>query len=338
MLHGGALRLGRDGDAAPDWTARMRAPQRARTTATLDELRGLLDAAANGPPDAGAGALYAGVLAVSAGHAAGEGGARASDGDAAGGRRGAAAEALCEAVDRVVEARAGFEGAGDDAAALAPVVACGAVDALVRALGSESAWRAGERTLARLAATLSRVVPLFAAFDEPCHVPSGAVEAAVAHLRALVERRGPFPRRPEPREPGGAYPYERALCDAVASCGALEARLHDARSPRHLCGADEWGRVCVALLGAFEAEPDDEFANHDALAPLAVIANFDFCVHVDARVEINHWFGGSHQTSKLSSSVTSMSIRPIFGRIDCSRRVLETRRKSSRRNGRIRSH
>ena len=33
--------------------------------------------------------------------------------------------------------------------------------------------------------------------------------------------------------------------------------------------------------------------------------------------------GGPHQTSELSSSVKSTSIRLIFGRIDCSRRVLE---------------
>ena len=44
---------------------------------------------------------------------------------------------------------------------------------------------------------------------------------------------------------------------------------------------------------------------------------------------------GPHQTSELSSSVTSTSIRPIFGRVVCSRRVLEARPKSLRRNCRI---
>ena len=38
--------------------------------------------------------------------------------------------------------------------------------------------------------------------------------------------------------------------------------------------------------------------------------------------------GGPHQTSELPSSVKSTSIRLIFGRIDCSRRVLEARLKS----------
>ena len=45
--------------------------------------------------------------------------------------------------------------------------------------------------------------------------------------------------------------------------------------------------------------------------------------------------GGPHQTSELSISVKSKSIRLIFGRIDCSRQVLEARQKASRR---IRSH
>ena len=44
--------------------------------------------------------------------------------------------------------------------------------------------------------------------------------------------------------------------------------------------------------------------------------------------------GCPDQTSELSSSVTSKSIRLIFGRIDCSRRVLEARQQSSRRNRR----
>ena len=47
--------------------------------------------------------------------------------------------------------------------------------------------------------------------------------------------------------------------------------------------------------------------------------------------------GGPHQTSELSISVKSKSIRLSFGRIDGSRRVLEARRKASRRNRRIRS-
>ena len=48
--------------------------------------------------------------------------------------------------------------------------------------------------------------------------------------------------------------------------------------------------------------------------------------------------GGPHQTSELSSSVKSTSIRLIFGRIDGSRRVLEARQNALRRNRRIRAH
>ena len=48
--------------------------------------------------------------------------------------------------------------------------------------------------------------------------------------------------------------------------------------------------------------------------------------------------GGPHQTSELSISVRSKSIRLIFGRIDCPRRALEARQKISCRNGRIRAH
>ena len=48
--------------------------------------------------------------------------------------------------------------------------------------------------------------------------------------------------------------------------------------------------------------------------------------------------GHPHQTSERSSSVTSTSIRLIFGRIDCSRRVLEAQRKCLCQNIRLRSH
>ena len=48
--------------------------------------------------------------------------------------------------------------------------------------------------------------------------------------------------------------------------------------------------------------------------------------------------GGPHQTSELSISIKSKSIRLIFGRIDCSRRVLEAQRKSLVQTVRLRSH
>ena len=53
------------------------------------------------------------------------------------------------------------------------------------------------------------------------------------------------------------------------------------------------------------------------------------------RAKINHCLGGPGQTSNLSSSVKSKSIRLIFGRIDCSHRVLEAQKKTARRNCQI---
>jgi hypothetical protein len=49
----------------------------------------------------------------------------------------------------------------------------------------------------------------------------------------------------------------------------------------------------------------------------------------------NSELGYPNQTSELSSSVESTSIRLIFGRIDRSRRILEAQEKHLRRNGRI---
>ena len=48
--------------------------------------------------------------------------------------------------------------------------------------------------------------------------------------------------------------------------------------------------------------------------------------------------GGPRRTSECSISVKSKSIRLIFGRIECSRDVLEARRRSSRRSCRTSSH
>jgi predicted kinase len=50
--------------------------------------------------------------------------------------------------------------------------------------------------------------------------------------------------------------------------------------------------------------------------------------------------GRRGQTSELSISAKSKSIRLIFGRIDCSHQelVLEARQKASRRNSRLRAH
>ena len=48
--------------------------------------------------------------------------------------------------------------------------------------------------------------------------------------------------------------------------------------------------------------------------------------------------GGPDQTSEFSISIKSKSIRLIFGRNDCSRRVLDAKPKRLRRNCRVRPH
>ena len=70
---------------------------------------------------------------------------------------------------------------------------------------------------------------------------------------------------------------------------------------------------------------------------------FAQAVRVDAKQSTAVWkpttgLGGPDQTSELSISVKSKSIRLIFGRIDRSRRVLEAQPKSLCQNIRIRSH
>ena len=48
--------------------------------------------------------------------------------------------------------------------------------------------------------------------------------------------------------------------------------------------------------------------------------------------------GGPHQTSELSTSIKSKSIRLIFGRIDCSHRVLEAQPRIQERSVQLRAH
>ena len=59
-------------------------------------------------------------------------------------------------------------------------------------------------------------------------------------------------------------------------------------------------------------------ARGPGVRPGAVV-DAPFVTNVDLCVEIDHWFGRSDQTLKISSSAKSKSIRLIFGRIDRSR-------------------
>ena len=98
--------------------------------------------------------------------------------------------------------------------------------------------------------------------------------------------------------------------------------------------ADARGRVS---RGAFGAALADLAHAGDGSASLGAAASVLFDAF-DAVWIPPTGLGAPHQTSELSSSVKSTSIRLIFGRIDCSRRVLEAQLKSLCQNIRICSH
>ena len=124
----------------------------------------------------------------------------------------------------------------------------------------------------------------------------------------------------------------------------------------HECYPD---RKAAALFGAFGGTVDDLFVPYlrpsecgnrtgvERLAlaspslALGIAADFGAFDFSAGRHQCGNQplvWGGPHQTSELSISVKSKSIQLIFGRIDCSRRVLEAKPKKLRRNCRIRSH
>ena len=131
-----------------------------------------------------------------------------------------------------------------------------------------------------------------------------------------------------------------ALLGVVKEAAALAVAAAEAGG-----AAADAGDFAAASLKAEDAERHAGAA-FSAMGALARVGFDDRCAaskacyegRVDASVDSTHWFGGSHQTSELSISVTSKSIRLIFGRIDCSRRVLEAWQKASRRNRRLSAH
>ena len=99
--------------------------------------------------------------------------------------------------------------------------------------------------------------------------------------------------------------------DSAARVAALvESTVHDNWRVR---AALNGALPAVALArgkDAFEAQLLEGFVRsfQDRISEVRTSA-----VAVLGSVEINHWFGGPHQTSELSSSVKSKSIRLIFG-------------------------
>jgi hypothetical protein len=113
----------------------------------------------------------------------------------------------------------------------------------------------------------------------------------------------------------------------AAGC-ALSAHVgfanHDC-APNCAARVDAAGMVALTALGDLVAGDELTISYVDARLPYAVwIASTGL--------------GGPHQTSELSISVNSKSIWLIFGRIDCSRRVLEAQRKSPVQTVRLRAH
>ena len=154
---------------------------------------------------------------------------------------------------------------------------------------------------------------------------------------ALLERHGCVPfdapllrPRPPPRGDGGDGDGGVPLLDARGAVLLLPdestsgfarrvARRALARPHFGACRRYAAGRVFAARPGARGAARPRERRE----------------IAFDAVWKSTTGLGGPHQTSELSISIKSKPIRLIFGRIDCSRRVLEAQPKSLRRNCRI---
>ena len=171
---------------------------------------------------------------------------------------------------------------------------------------------------------------------------SGGVEGAVADLGVASVRALPAAGEPCPCD-GSVVVV--ALCDAFDAkrCAAFAAAARavvaassaaDAAAARDRFAGD--GSVVVEEAPLLFSAPfgggDDALPQFFALADATSARCFPVLPwDVAACVQIN-------QTSEFSSSVKSKSIRLIFGRIDCSQRVLEARRKCSCQTVRLRAH
>ena len=122
-----------------------------------------------------------------------------------------------------------------------------------------------------------------------------------------------------------------------------EVERRDRREGRRERVFPEGRRVVELLVVLLQQPRQEDVEPHD-------IERLDHAVDEQKRVEelqepeprpvwkSNSELGYPNQTSELSISAKSTSIRLISERIDCFRQVLEARQKISRRNGRMRSH
>ena len=153
---------------------------------------------------------------------------------------------------------------------------------------------------------------------------------------------GREPRRADAGRPRGAT-REGPRRPAAQVRGSNKLVLEEADRSLHdaLCVVRSLVKEKFLVAGGGSAEVEASLGLADAAAREPGPVGFCLRAFADALevvpcAKINHCLGGPGQTSNLSSSVKSKSIRPSFGRIDC--RVLEAQKKATRRNCQIRSN
>ena len=156
---------------------------------------------------------------------------------------------------------------------------------------------------------------------------------------------GREPRRADAGRPRGATREGPRRPRAAQVRGSNKLVLEEADRSLHdaLCVVRSLVKEKFLVAGGGSAEVEASLGLADAAAREPGPVGFCLRAFADALevvpcAKINHCLGGPGQTSNLSSSVKSKSIRLTFGRIDCSHRVLEAQKKISRRNCQIRSH
>ena len=188
--------------------------------------------------------------------------------------------------------------------------------------------------------------------DEQIMAPQLREDAEVVALTALASRYAPF----DPLVALRLFRAELCAGDRVElpflleSLAAVAPRLVDAGDPvlRTLC---DGSAVAAFLRRRAPADADGAQRVDYALWQQLVWRCVDEALPELRRRALLHgqcyWGLGrnvrtgveiNHQTSELSISVKSKSIRLIFGRIDYSRRVFEARRKTLAQTVRLRAH
>ena len=196
----------------------------------------------------------------------------------------------------------------------------------------------------------SLAAPLLREFPSPPSEAQIADAFGLLEKRGLIEVRAAPPARALPTDVIDAYdgtpltpagrlaaslPVDLRLSRLVAF-GAAVGRLEDATLLAAGLGqqAPPWATP-LPLPHLYADAQDYLVAARGALLGKRHFDSGDACGPVPNSTT---GLGGPDQTSEFSSSIKSKSIRLIFGRINCSHRVLEAQPKSLRRNCRICAH